>query len=123
MSESIITNLASIRELFVIARNSSFTYKGKPVSLRQVSEELGVRYVLEGSVQRQDDRVRIIAQLIDARADEHLWQQTYDRDASDIFALQDEIAQKVAQNISDRVRLRTPKGTRNVEAFFVDPQH
>ena len=117
MSESIITNLASIRELFVIARNSSFTYKGKPVSLRQVSEELGVRYVLEGSVQRQDDRVRIIAQLIDARADEHLWQQTYDRDASDIFALQDEIAQKVAQNISYRVRLRTPKGTRNVEAF------
>ena len=79
----------------MIARNSTFTYKGKPVKVKQVSEELGVRYVLEGSVQRSADRVRITAQLIDALTGNHLWAERYDRDLKDIFALQDEITIKI----------------------------
>ena len=95
MTEEIITHLSKIPGLFVIARNSTFTYKGKPVKVKQVSEELGVRYVLEGSVQRSADRVRITAQLIDALTGNHLWAESYDRDLKDIFALQDEITMKI----------------------------
>jgi adenylate cyclase len=95
MTESIITALSKVPRLFVIARNSTFTYKGKPVKVKQVSEELGVRYVLEGSVQKSGDRVRITAQLIDALTGNHLWAESYDRDLKDIFALQDEITMKV----------------------------
>jgi adenylate cyclase len=95
ITESIITALSKVPRLFVIARNSSFTYKGKPVKVKQVSEELGVRYVLEGSVQRSGDRVRITAQLIDALTGNHLWAESYDRDLKDIFALQDEITMKI----------------------------
>ena len=87
----------------MIARNSTFTYKGKPVKVKQVSEELGVRYVLEGSVQRSGDRIRITAQLIDALTGHHLWAERYDRDLQDIFALQDEITIKILQAI--RVKL------------------
>ncbi len=79
----------------MIARNSTFTYKGKPVKVKQVSEELGVRYVLEGSVQRSGDRVRITAQLIDALSGHHLWAERYDRDLEDLFALQDEVTLKI----------------------------
>jgi adenylate cyclase len=95
ISEEIITSLAKTDQLFVIARNSTFTYKGKPVKVKQVAEELGVRYVLEGSVRKSEDRVRITAQLIDAVAGEHLWAERYDRDLKDIFALQDEITIKI----------------------------
>ena len=95
MTEAIITALSKVPRLFVIARNSTFTYKGKPVKVKQVSEELGVRYVLEGSVQRSGDRVRITAQLIDALTGNHLWAERYDRDLKDIFALQDEITIKI----------------------------
>ncbi len=95
MTEAIITGLSKVPRLFVIARNSTFTYKGKPVKVKQVSEELGVRYVLEGSVQRSGDRVRITAQLIDALTGDHLWAERYDRDLKDIFALQDEITIKI----------------------------
>ena len=95
MTEEIITALSKVPRLFVIARNSTFTYKGKPVKVKQVSEELGVRYVLEGSVQRSGDRVRITAQLIDALTGNHLWAERYDRDLKDIFALQDEITIKI----------------------------
>ena len=95
MTEDIITALSKIPRLFVIARNSTFTYKGKPVKVKQVSEELGVRYVLEGSVQRSGDRIRITAQLIDALTGHHLWAERYDRDLKDIFALQDEITMKI----------------------------
>jgi adenylate cyclase len=98
MTEEIITGLSQVPRLFVIARNSTFTYKGKPVKVRQVSEELGVRYVLEGSVQRSGDRVRITAQLIDALTGNHLWAESYDRDVKDIFALQDEITIKVLES-------------------------
>jgi adenylate cyclase len=95
MTEEIITSLSKVPRLFVIARNSTFIYKGKPVKVKQVSEELGVRYVLEGSVQRSGDRVRITAQLIDALTGNHLWAESYDRDLKDIFALQDEITMKI----------------------------
>jgi len=95
MTEAIITALSKVPRVFVIARNSTFTYKGKPVKVKQVSEELGVRYVLEGSLQRSGDRVRITAQLIDALTGNHLWAERYDRDLKDIFALQDEITIKI----------------------------
>jgi len=95
MTEEIITALTKVPRLVVIARNSTFTYKGKSVKVKQVSEELGVRYVLEGSVQRSGDRVRITAQLIDALTGNHLWAESYDRELKDIFALQDEITIKV----------------------------
>jgi adenylate cyclase len=95
VTESIITALSNVSNLFVIARNSTFTYKGKPVKVQQVAEELGVRYVLEGSVQRSGDRVRITAQLIDALTGHHLWAEQYERTFGDIFALQDDITEHV----------------------------
>ena len=95
IAEEIINALSKVGELFVIARNSSFSYKGKPVKVKQVAEELGVRYVLEGSVRKSDDRVRVTAQLIDATKGHHLWSERYDRDLKDIFALQDEITLKI----------------------------
>jgi len=95
LSEEIITALSKVPKLFVIARNSTFTYKGKPVKVQQVSEELGVRYVLEGSVRMVENRVRITAQLIDAISGLHLWAERYDRDLNDIFAVQDEITMKI----------------------------
>jgi adenylate cyclase len=95
ITEDIITALSKIPKLFVIARNSTFTYKGKPVKVKQVSEELGIRYVLEGSVQKSGDRVRITAQLIDALSGHHLWAERYERDLKDLFALQDEVTLKI----------------------------
>jgi adenylate cyclase len=96
MAEDIITALSRFKSLFVIARNSSFTYKGRAVDIRQVGRELGVRYVLEGSVRKGGDRVRITAQLIDAISGGHVWAERYDRDLSDIFAVQDEMTASVA---------------------------
>ena len=95
ITENIITALSYIPEIFVIARNSTFTYKGKAVKAQEVAEDLGVRYILEGSVQRAGDRVRIMAQLIDAASGRHLWADRYDRDLQDLFALQDEITLKI----------------------------
>jgi adenylate cyclase len=95
LTEEIITALSKVPKVFVIARNSAFSYKGKSVKVNQVAEELGVRYVLEGSVRRAGDRVRITAQLIDAVKGHHLWAERYDRDLKYIFALQDEITLKV----------------------------
>jgi adenylate cyclase len=95
ITENIITALSIISELFVIARNSVFTYKGKPVQVQQVREELGVRYVLEGSVLKAGERVRISAQLVDAITGHHLWAEKFDRTISDFFDLLDEIAQMV----------------------------
>jgi adenylate cyclase len=107
----------------VIARNSTFTYKGKPVKIKQVSEELGVRYVLEGSVRKSGDKVRITAQLIDAITGNHLWAERYDRDLKDIFALQDEITLKIIQALQvklaagEQARV-TGKGTENLTAYL-----
>ncbi len=99
ISEDIITALASIRWLFVIARNSSFTYKGKAVDIKQVGRELGVRYVLEGSVRRAGNRLRITGQLIEAATGVHVWADRYDRTLDDIFAIQDEITSAVVAAI------------------------
>ncbi|MGE5201631.1 MAG: adenylate/guanylate cyclase domain-containing protein, partial [Acidobacteriota bacterium] len=102
--EDIITGLARIRWLFVIGRNSSFAYKGKALDIRQVGRELGVRYVLEGSVRKAGTRVRITAQLIDAQTGAHLWAERYDRPLDDIFALQDEITLSVVGAIEPSLR-------------------
>ena len=95
ITEEITTALSKIPRLFVISRQSTFSYKGKPVKVKQVAEELGVQYVLEGSVQRSGDRIRINAQLIDALIGRHMWAERYDRKIEDIFALQDDITMKI----------------------------
>jgi TolB-like protein/Tfp pilus assembly protein PilF len=105
MTEEIITTLTKVPQLFVIARNSTFTYKGKPVEVKQVSEELGVRYVLEGGIQRSGNHVRITVQLIDALTGNHLWAERYDRDLKDIFALQDEITIKILTGVEVKLAL------------------
>jgi adenylate cyclase len=96
MVEEIITALSRIRWLFVIARNSSFTYKGQTVDVKQVGRELGVRYVLEGSVRKAGGRVRIAGQLIDALSGAHLWADRFDGSLEDVFELQDEVASSIA---------------------------
>ena len=95
ISEDIITDLSKASELLVIARNSSFTYKGKPVDVKQVGRELGVRYVLEGSVRKAGARVRVTGQLIDASNGAHIWADRFDRDLTDIFAVQDEVTREI----------------------------
>jgi adenylate cyclase len=99
IAEDLITQLSTWRDCPVIARNSSFTYKGKPVDVKQVSRELGVRYVVEGSVRKVGDRVRISAQLIDATTGAHVWAETYDRELRGIFALQDEISEAIVASM------------------------
>jgi adenylate cyclase len=123
MTEEIITTLSKSPHLFVIARNSTFTYKGKPVKINQVAEELGVRHVLEGSVRRSEDKVRITAQLIDALTGRHIWAERFDRELKDIFTLQDDVASRVMSALHAKMpavhRLgETGRGTRNVEAFL-----
>jgi TolB-like protein len=103
ISEDIITALSKLRWFFVIARNSSFTYKGKAVHMKQVAEELGVRYVVEGSVRKGGDRVRITAQLNDVATGSHLWAERYDRDLADVFAVQDEITEAVVAAIEPQL--------------------
>ena len=99
ITEDIITDLARLRWLFVIARNSTFTYKGRAVDVRQVARDLGVRYVLEGSVRVAGGRIRVTGQLIDAASGRHIWAERYDRELSDIFAVQDEITRNVVAAI------------------------
>jgi adenylate cyclase len=123
MTEEIITTLSKSPYLFVIARQSTFTYKGKPVKVKQVSEELGVRYVLEGSVRRSGEKVRITAQLIDAMTGYHLWAERYDRDLQEIFALQDEIALKILKTVHEKLEVAPRarvlgRGARNLEAYL-----
>ena len=103
ITEDIITALARIRQLFVMARNTSFTFKGQAVDVRAVARDLGVRYVLEGSVRRAGNRVRITAQLIDGASGDHLWAERYDRELEDIFAVQDEITEVVAGAIEPEI--------------------
>jgi len=99
MTEEIITRLSKSPRLLVIARNSTFFYKGKQAKTQQVAEELGARYVIEGSVRKAGDMVRITAQMIDAETDKHLWADSFDRDIGDVFGLQDEIAKQIASNV------------------------
>ena len=102
-TEHIITSLSKVPYIFVIARNSTFAYKGKAAKINQIAEELGVRYVLEGSIQRSDDNLRITVQLIDAITGLHLWAENYDRKLKDIFALQDEIAMKIMAGLQVKI--------------------
>jgi adenylate cyclase len=120
MTEAFITALSKVPRLFVIARSSTFTYKGKPVKVKQVSEELGVLYVLEGSVQRSGDRVRITAQLIDALTGDHIWAERYDRDLKDIFTLQDEITFQILT--ATRVKLTEGEVSLGYEKYFKGKQ-
>ncbi|MGC1404594.1 MAG: hypothetical protein WA974_16895, partial [Thermodesulfobacteriota bacterium] len=115
LTEVIITALSKDSRLFVIARNSTFTYKGKPVKVKKVSEELGVRYVLEGSVQKSADRIRITAQLIDALTGHHLWAEHYDRALKDVFALQDEVTLKILKSL--RVKLTTGEEAAQIQKW------
>ncbi|HSZ75469.1 MAG TPA: winged helix-turn-helix domain-containing tetratricopeptide repeat protein, partial [Rhizomicrobium sp.] len=103
ISEDIITALSKLRWFFVIARNSSFTYKGKSVHMKQVAEELGVRYVVEGSVRKVGDRVRITAQLNDVETGSHIWAERYDRNLADVFAVQDEITEAIVAAIEPQL--------------------
>jgi len=102
LTEDIITGLSQQQWFFVIARNSSFTYKGA-VDVRQVASQLGVRYILEGSVRKSASRVRVTGQLIDASLGNHLWAERYDRELSDIFELQDEITNRVIGSVSPQI--------------------
>jgi TolB-like protein len=122
MVEEIITALSRIRWLFVIARNSSFTYKGQAVDVKQVGRELGVRYVLEGSVRKAGGRVRITAQLIDALTGTHLWADRFDGSLEDVFELQDKVASSVAGVIEPalqaaEIRLSTTRPTHDLTAY------
>ena len=104
ITEDIITNLSLWKTFPVISRNSSFTYKGKDVNLKNISEELGVRYVVEGSVRKGGNKVRITAQLIDATEDHHLWSNKWDRSLDDIFEVQDEVSSAIAAVVSPAVK-------------------
>jgi adenylate cyclase len=123
ISENIISSLSKISKMFVIARNSTFTYKGKPVKVQQVGRELGVRYVLEGSVQKAGDQLRVTAQLVDATTGNHIWSERYDRELKDIFALQDDITKKIITAMQvkltegEQVRAAA-KGTSNLDAYL-----
>jgi tetratricopeptide (TPR) repeat protein len=103
MTEDITTELSRFHALFVIARNSSFTYKGKPIDIRQVSRELGVRYVIEGSVRKAGSRVRVSAQLIDALTGNHLWAERFDRTMDDIFAVQEEVTRAIVGAVAPEI--------------------
>ena len=103
ITNDIITDLSKFTQLFVIASNTVFTYKGKPVKVKEVSQELGVRYVLEGSVQKAGDKVRVNAQLIEGTTGHHLWAERYDRDLKDLFALQDEIIQTIVRSLAVKI--------------------
>jgi TolB-like protein/class 3 adenylate cyclase len=131
MTDELISDLAKISTILVISRNSTFTYKGKQVKIPQIAKELNVRYVLEGSVQKSGDQVRIRAQLIDGKTDHHLWSESYDGVLADIFALQDKITGKIVSALavklspSERERV-ADKGTDNVmayEAFLKGKDH
>jgi adenylate cyclase len=103
ITEDIITELSRFRDLFVISRNSSFVYKGQPVQVQKVARELGVQYVVEGSVRKAGNRVRITVQLIDAATDRHVWAERYDRELRDIFAIQDEVTASIVATLPGRV--------------------
>ena len=122
ISEDVITDLSKIAGLMVISRNSSFTYKGRPVDTRAVGRDLGVRSVLEGSVRRAGNRVRITAQLIDAASGGHLWAERYDRDLTDLFAVQDDVTRRIVEALklalspAEKTRI-ADSGTRNIDAY------
>ncbi len=123
LSEDLITALSAIPRLLVIARNSTFTYKGKPIKVQKVGRELGVQYVVEGSIQTEGDRVRITAQLIDAASGNHLWAERYERELKDIFSLQDEITLKIVKSLQIEIgggqqSWTTKKAPKSLDAYL-----
>ena len=122
ITEDIITELSRFKELFVIARNSAFHFKGQPLKIREIGRDLGVQYVVEGSVRKLGTRVRISAQLLEARTESHLWAERYDRDLADIFALQDEVVEAIAAAVPGRIEavateMARRKPTRSLTAY------
>src|SRR5262249_12963830 len=122
ITEVLTSDLSRLAGLFVIARNTAFTYKGKAVNMQDLRKELGVRYVLEGSVQRAGEQVRIVTQLVDTTTDAHVWSERYDRPFKDIFALQDEIVQQIVTTLRLQLTLQEQgyserKHTANVDAY------
>ncbi len=122
MTEDLITDLSKVSGLFVIARNSSFSYKGRAVKVQEIGSDLGVRFVLEGSVRKAGNRVRITAQLIDTGSGGHLWAERFDRDLTDIFSTQDEVVEKIVGTLAVTLtqgeeRRLYRRGTSNVEAY------
>ncbi len=119
MTEDIITDLSKVSGLFVIARNSSFAYKGRAVNLSDVGRELGVRYILEGSVRKAGGRIRINAQLIDTTTGGHVWAERFDREVADIFTLQDEVTRKIVSALA--VKLKPEEQKRLTRKIVIDP--
>ncbi|NEJ09062.1 adenylate cyclase [Rhizobium leguminosarum] len=118
LTEDLITDLSRIPGLFVIARNSAFAYKGKARDVREIAEELGVRYLLQGSARRVEARVRINAQLVDAASGDHLWAERFDRSLDDIFVVQDEVTAKIIEALLGRLRALPPRNRpKNLEAY------
>jgi adenylate cyclase len=123
LTDQIISTLSKLRGLFVISRSSTFTYKGKPVKIQKVAEDLGVKYVLEGSVQKTAARIRITAQLIDATSGHHLWSERYDRGHEDLFDIQDDITMEIVKALQvdliegEQARIWQKKGTSNLMAY------
>ena len=114
ITENLTTELSRIRDSFVIARNTAFTYKGKSIDAKEIGKELGVRYVLEGSVQRDQNRVRVNAQLIDAESGAHLWAERFEADAADLFKLQDEVVARLADTLGyELIKAEAAKGSRS----------
>jgi TolB-like protein/class 3 adenylate cyclase/Tfp pilus assembly protein PilF len=123
ISDNIITALSKVPDMFVIARNSTFTFKDKPMQAKQIAEELGVRFILEGSVQKAENRMRINVQLIDAIKGHHLWAERYDRDLKDVFLIQDEITKKVLTSLQVKLTIGQDariwaKSTNNLDAYL-----
>ena len=128
VAEDIITSLSKLSHLLVIARNSSFAYKGNAVKVQEIAEKLGVRYVVEGSVRKAGNRVRISAQLIDCTTGGHLWAERYDRELTDTFAVQDEVTQEIVSAMalkltSDDQRRFVPEGTDNLPMIYNTQDH
>jgi len=127
LTEEIITALSKAPQLFVIASNTSFTYKGKPVKVKKVGKDLGVQYVIEGSVRRMGERIRVTAQMIDALKDRHLWAERYDKEFKDVFSIQDDITKKIITAVhvklteGERARVFA-KGTSNLQAYLTAVQ-
>jgi TolB-like protein/Flp pilus assembly protein TadD len=118
ITEDLTTDLSRIADMLVISRNTAFTYRNRPIETKQIGRELGVRYVLEGSVRRSGNRVRVNAQLIDAETDAHLWADRFDADTSDLFALQDEITRRIATTLNFAlVRAEAARPTYNPDAL------
>jgi TolB-like protein/Flp pilus assembly protein TadD len=121
ITENLTTELSRIRDSFVIARNTAFTYKGKAIDARAIGKELGVRYVLEGSIQRDQNRVRVNAQLVDAETGAHLWADRFDEDVADLFKLQDQVVARLARSLDlALVKPEAEKGSRSKNPDAVD---